>query len=126
MAFPGRGKNCRTAAAMPPPARSINPSTSTPLAKAASSAARMTAALTMGESNQSSELCFFFFDFVLLLLLLLCERDFDERFRDAVSGGTFTKSFPNDRLLRLAVSGLEDDAGCRLIPLAICSANRCR
>jgi hypothetical protein len=90
----------------------------------------MTAALTMGESNQSSELFFrFFFDLLLslfLLLLLLWERAFDDRFRYVLSGGTFTKSLPNERLLRLEVSGLEEDAGCRLIPRAICSASLCR
>jgi hypothetical protein len=95
----------------------------------------MTAALTMGEFNQSSELFFRFFDlllslFLLLLLLLLrWERaDFDDRFRLRLklSAGTRTKSFPSETLRKLAVSGFEDAAGCRLIPRAICSANLCR
>src|ERR1700730_10445152 len=51
--FPGHGKNCRTTRATLAPACSISFSTSTPRAKAASSAARICAEVKMGESNQS-------------------------------------------------------------------------
>ena len=55
----------------PAPARSINASTSTPLAKAFSSAAFIAAELTMGESTQSSELFLRLFFLLLLSLFLL-------------------------------------------------------
>src|ERR1043166_2661564 len=55
MQVPGRGKNLRTVRATPAPAWSIKASTSTPRAKAASSASRICAELRIGESNQSSE-----------------------------------------------------------------------
>src|SRR5205085_8372429 len=71
IARPARGKNFCTAAATPAPARSIKASTSTPPANAVSSAARIIAALTIGESNQSSELFLRLFFFGLLLSLFL-------------------------------------------------------
>ena len=87
----------------------------------------MTAALTMGESNQSSELFFRFFDLLLSLFLLLLLRwvraDFEDRFRLKLSAGTRTKSFPSETLRKLEVSGRTEDAGWRLIPRAICSAS---
>src|SRR5437764_3183345 len=102
MQLPGRGKNCRTARAIPAPAWSISASTSMPRAKAASSAARISAELTIGESNQSSD--FFFLDF--FLLLTWCREDFEDfRWRENDSAGTRTKSLPRETLRRLAVSG---------------------
>src|SRR6266496_3963579 len=91
MQAPGYGKNLVTARATPAPALSINASTSTPLAKAASSAARICAEVKIGEFNQPSRSFwvalasesidfddFFFFEDLLFELLLLerleCER----------------------------------------------------
>src|SRR6266699_5364564 len=90
MHFPGCGKNLAIARATPAPAWSINASTSTPRAKAASSASRIWAELKIGESNQPSRSFeivlasgsidfddFFFFEalvFELFLECLECER----------------------------------------------------
>lgn len=84
-----------------------------PRAKAASSAARISAELTIGESNQSSD--FFFLDFffelelsslLLFFLLTWCREDFDDlRWRENDSAGTRTKSLPSETLRKLAVSG---------------------
>src|SRR5438552_14133535 len=116
MQLPGRGKNCWTARAIPAPARSISASTSIPRAKAASSAARISAELTIGESNQSSDFFFRAFFLVglsssslpLFLFLLTWWRDDFDDFRwvdDLVSAGTRTKSLPSETLRKLAVSG---------------------
>jgi hypothetical protein len=103
-----------------------------PRAKAASSAARISAALTIGESNQSSD--FFFLDFflelelsLLFFFLLTWREDFDDfRWRENDSAGTRTKSLPRETLRKLAVSGRVEGAGCRRMPRAICSASFCR
>src|ERR1700674_1366627 len=102
-----------------------------PRAKAASSAARISAALTIGESNQSSDFLFldFFFELELSLLfffLLTWCREEDFRWRENDSAGTRTKSLPRETLRRLAVSGRVSGAGCRRMPRAICSASLCR
>ena len=52
MQAPASGKNLLIARATPAPALSINASTSTPLAKAASSASRICAEVKIGEFNQ--------------------------------------------------------------------------
>ena len=86
MHFPGCGKNLAIARATPAPAWSINASTSTPPAKAASSASRICAEVKIGESNQPSrsfevalasdsvgcEDFFFFEDLVFELRLFEC------------------------------------------------------
>src|ERR1700686_1284504 len=105
-----------------------------PRAKAASSAARISAALTIGESNQSSD--FFFLDFFFLLelsslpffvLLAWWREDFEDfRWRENDSAGTRTKSLPRETLRKLAVSGRVYGAGSRRMPRAICSASLCR
>src|SRR6266705_788527 len=86
MHFPGCGKNLAIARATPAPAWSINASTSTPRAKAASSASRICAEVKIGESNQPSrsfEVAFASdpaaFDELFFLEDLLCERFDRER-----------------------------------------------
>src|SRR6267143_5559542 len=64
MQVPWCGKNSCTVRATPAPAWSIRDSTSIPRAKAASSAARISAELTIGESNQSSDFFFRLFFFL--------------------------------------------------------------
>src|SRR5436189_803110 len=84
MQAPGYGKNLVIARATPAPALSINASTSTPLAKAASSAARICAEVKIGEFNQPSRFFevalasesidfddFFFFEDLLFELFFL-------------------------------------------------------
>src|SRR5213592_132583 len=91
MHVPGLGKNLRTARATPAHPRSINASTPTPRAKAAFSASRICAVVSIGESNQPSPSFgvaldlestgfddFFFFD-DLELERFLCERFDRER-----------------------------------------------
>jgi hypothetical protein len=68
---PACGKNFWTVRATPAPASSIKASTSIPRAKAASSASRISAELTIGEINQPSDFFFLLFLFELALLLLL-------------------------------------------------------
>ena len=88
MHFPGCGKNLVIARATPAPAWSINVSTLTPRAKAASSASRIWAELKIGESNQpppsfwvafasDSAGCedFFFFEDLVFELFLLERLD---------------------------------------------------
>jgi len=120
MQRPGCGKNFETVRAIPAAAASISVSAVTPRAKAASSAVRISAELTTGESKLSPYLLEPLLPFFFLLLDLFDRemaffRDFFERLIDRRARGVArTKSGPLNGWARTSDEAADPRASGRL------------